>query len=120
MAVSVQDLIKQKDKILAKKDEQFDLKTSIGTITVLKPSRALVTETLDLSDGNDAYLIVNATVSPNLKDKDLQTAYGCTEPTDIVYKLFDPGVVPAISRAIMKCAGYNVDIESKLHEDVKN
>lgn len=120
MAVSVQDLIKQKDKILAKKDEQFDLKTSIGTITVLKPSRTLVTETLDLSDGNDAYLIVNATVSPNLKDKDLQTAYSCTEPTDIVYKLFDPGEVPAISRAIMKCAGYNVDIESKLHEDVKN
>ena len=26
MAVSVQDLIKQKDKILAKKDETFDLK----------------------------------------------------------------------------------------------
>lgn len=120
-SVSVQDLIQRKDQILAKKDELYDLSTSVGVITVRKPSKALAMETLDLeADSRDAYLILHTVVSPDLKDKDLQKAYGCAEPTDIIGKLFDAGEVPSIANKIMQCAGYNKDISAKLHEDVKN
>ena len=53
MAVSVQDLIKQKETIIAKKKELFDLTTSIGVITVQKPTRSFVADAIDLKD-NDA------------------------------------------------------------------
>lgn len=47
-------------------------------------------------------------------------AYNCASPFDIVGKLFDAGEVYAISKAIMKTAGFGVDIETKVHETVKN
>lgn len=120
MAVSVQDLIKKKDKILAKKKETFDLETSIGTITVQKISKSFAAEVFDLESGSDEYCILNAVVAPDLKSKELQDAYGCIEPTDIVGKLFDPGEIPAVARKILSCAGYGKDIAAKIHRDVKN
>ena len=36
MAVSIQELINQKDKIEQKKQETFDLDTSVGKLTVKK------------------------------------------------------------------------------------
>lgn len=120
MAVSVQDLIKQKEAIEAKHQETFDLKTSIGVITVKKPTAAFMAELSDLTEGANEYGILNLCVSPDLKDPALQKAYGCSEPTDIVGKLFDPGEVIAISNKLAGLAGYGKDIEAKLHEDVKN
>ncbi|WP_288839250.1 phage tail assembly chaperone [uncultured Megasphaera sp.] len=119
MAVSVQDLIKQKETIIAKKKELFDLTTSIGVITVQKPTRSFVADAIDLKD-NDAYIVYEMTQTPNLKDAKLQEAYGCREPTDIVAKLFDAGEVIAISKQILANAGYGKEIEAKVHEDVKN
>lgn len=120
MAVSIQELLKQKDAILAKKEEQFDIQTSIGTVMVKKASRSMAAEIFDMSDGADEYAILNLVVTPNLKDAKLQEAYGCVEPTDIVGKLFDPGEVPALARKILECAGYGKTLAAKVHEDVKN
>ncbi len=119
MAVSVQELIKQKEQILAKKKELFDLTTSIGVITVQKPTRDFVADAIDLTDGQ-LYTIYELTVAPNLKDAKLQEAYGCQEPTDIVLKLFDAGEIKAIADQILANAGYGKDIETKVHKDVKN
>ena len=55
----------------------------------------------------------------NLKDKDLQKAYNCIEPTDIIGKLFKAGEIGNIATAIMKCAGYE-SLEAKVHEEIKN
>lgn len=120
MAVSIQDLIKQKEQIEAKKQETFDITTSVGTMTVKKMSKSLMADIIDMSDGGDEYCILNSVVAPDLKDATLQQAYGCAEPTDIVDKLFDAGEVPAIAKAIASLSGYGKDIESKVHEDVKN
>ena len=122
MAVSIQDLINKKDGIVAGRTATYDLETSIGTITVKKPSRAFILEALGLSNAaeTDAYMVLNMTVDPNLKDAELQKAYGCMDPLDIIGKLFDSGEVAAISKAIMRCAGYGDNIKAEVHEEAKN
>ena len=121
MAISIADLIAKKEDIRRDKKEKYDIKTSIGTLTVKKPTASLVAETNELEDGNEEYLIINSVVEPDLKEPQLLKAYGCIEPTDIVRKLFDAGEIMALSRTIMSTAGYNAgNLESKLHEDAKN
>ncbi len=119
MAVSVQDLIKQKEAITGKKKALYDLQTSIGTITVKLPSAAFLAEARDVTNTNE-YGIFHLTVAPDLKDKSLQDAYGCAVPTDIVNKLFLPGEVVSIGNAIMELAGYGKNVDAKVHETVKN
>lgn len=118
MAISVKELIEQKEKIEGNKKTLYDIKTSIGTITVKQPTASFVADALDLADGNKLMVLDNV-VEPNLKDKDLQKAYNCIEPTDIVEKLFKAGEVNHISLAIMNCAGYK-SVETKVHEELKN
>ena len=120
MAVSVADLIAKKETIEANKQALYDMETSIGIITIKTPSKALMTEALDLTTGNDEYLIFNSCVSPKLGDAQLQKAYKCAEPTDIVGKLFEPGEVVALSKKIMQLAGYGKTIAATIHEEAKN
>ena len=121
MAISVQELIANKEKIEKSKKDLYDLETSIGTVTVKQPSLALITEVMGLEKNTtDKYLILQTVVEPNLKNKELQRAYGCTEPLDIVEKLFKPGEVYALSKKIIECAGYGANIEAKVHEKLKN
>ena len=123
MAVTVADLIAQRDKIKNKRKDLYDLETSIGTITVKQPTAKVVDETLKIEGGgrqSDIELIYESVVAPNLKDKDLQQAYGCTAPSDIVPMLFKTGEIGHIASAIMRCAGYGKYIDYKIHEDVKN
>nr|DAV17725.1 MAG TPA: tail assembly chaperone protein [Caudoviricetes sp.] len=120
MAVSIQELINQKEQIEAKKQETFDIKTSIGTLTVQKITKGLMADIMTITEGSDEYCILHTVISPNLQDAALQKAYGCAEPTDIVDKLFDAGEIPSIARKISQLSGYGKDIESKVHEDVKN
>ena len=121
MAISMADLIAKKEDIEKAKKAKYDIETSIGTLTIKKPTAALVAEANELVDGIDDYLIINSVVEPDLKDAQLLKAYGCLEPTDIVRKLFDAGEIVALARTIMSTAGYNAgNLESKLHEDAKN
>lgn len=121
MAVSIEELINKKDEIQRNKKKEYDLETSIGTITIELPKRSLVIESNGLeNDESDAYLLYHTIVAPTLSDKKLQSAYGCGEPTDIVKALFLPGEVTALSRKVLELAGYGRDIKSKVHEELKN
>ena len=107
MAVTIADLIAQRESIKNKRKERYDLETSIGTITVKQPTIKLIEETLRIEGGgrqSDIELIYESVVDPNLKDKDLQQAYGCTAPSDIVPMLFQTGEIGAISSAIPAAA----------------
>ena len=106
----------KKEEIAAKKEATVDFVTSIGTVTVKKPTKSMVLESIERDKTGDAYLILQQMVEPNLKDPALQEAYGCAEPLDIVEKIFLPGEVVNLAKAIMKTSGYGVDIV----EDLKN
>lgn len=118
MAISVKELIEQKEKIEGIKKTLYDIKTSIGIIIVKQPEASFVADVLKLDNANEL-LILDNVIEPNLKDNDLQKAYNCVEPTDIVNKLFKAGEVGYIATAIMNCAGYK-SLETKVHEELKN
>jgi len=119
MAVSVKELIEQKESISKRKSRQYDLTTSIGVITIKQPTRALAAEAAQMEEG-DPYLIMECVVAPDFKDKQLLEAYGCLEPTDLPIKIFESGEVRAIANKILECAGYGKDIQSAIHKEIKN
>lgn len=120
MAVSIDELIQKKEELANRKKRQFDLQTSAGAMTVKLPTRALIAEATDLETGSDDYILMNTIVAPDLSDKNLQKAYGCVEPTDIIGKIFDAGEIVQMVRKIMELAGWRQDIQADLHEEVKN
>ena len=122
MAVTVADLIAKREEIKNKRKNRYDIETSIGTIVVKQPMLKMIDEILKGHDGrqNDIDLIFETVLEPNLKDKDLQQAYGCTIPSDIVPMIFKPGEIGALARAIMSVAGFGASFEAKIHEEIKN
>lgn len=123
MAITVAELIAQREVIRNKRKETYDLDTSIGTITIRQPSLKLIEDVMKIESGGrqtDIELIYESVIAPNLKDKDLQKAYGCVAPSDIVPLIFQTGEIGSIASAIMRCAGFGKTIESRVHEEVKN
>ncbi|OXS67522.1 hypothetical protein B1B04_22280 [Lysinibacillus sp. KCTC 33748] len=112
--LSVTDLMKEKEKYQVKDDVTETLIVErLGVEVVLrKPEKSLCIDTMKMArDENndtdaDAYMVYNTMVEPDLKDAELQKAYGCTLPTDIVAKIFDPGEIEQLSGMALELAGY--------------
>lgn len=114
-------LIDDKEKIASKKKitkevyvEQLD-----ATVTVGKPDRSLILESFELGSSEaDDFLIYNCIVEPNLKDGELQKAYGCVEPIDIIEKIFDLGSIKGIAEQALSMAGFDSKVTAV--EELKN
>lgn len=122
MAVSIEELIGKRDEIKSKKGNLYELETSIGDIVARIPSKQIVSDAWNMSsnmEGNQ-YIILESVISPNLKDRELQNAYGCVEPIDIVPALFQVGEISRIAAALLKEAGFSGDIKAKLYKETKN
>ncbi|MCS1392975.1 hypothetical protein NXZ77_15465 [Lysinibacillus boronitolerans] len=112
--LTVTDLMKEKEKYQVKDDVTEDvLVERLGVEVVLrKPEKSLCVDTFKMGrdDTNDTdadeYMVYNTMVEPNLKDADLQKAYGCTLPTDIVAKIFEPGEIALLSEIAFELAGF--------------
>lgn len=122
MAISISELIAKRGDIKAAKAALYDLETSVGTITCRIPSADIVAESWDMQDTSDGNknLVFHCCVEPNLRDKDLLEAYGCAEPFDIVTEIFQAGEVAKIAGHLLKLAGFNGNVTSKLHKKIKN
>lgn len=112
--LSVTDLMKEKEKYQVKDDvTEAVLVERLGAEVVLrKPEKSLCVDTMKMGrDENndtdaDEYMVYNTMVEPNLKDQDLQKEFGCTLPTDIVSKIFEPGEIAQLSDVAFELAGY--------------
>jgi hypothetical protein len=109
--ITVADLIKnaeaiQKEKKQAKTKDLY-VRGLDGAITITQPTDEVIEDALELpgKDG-DRYLLYHSIVEPNLKDKDLQAAYQCKDPLDIVPALFTQSEIRAIALAALDLAGY--------------
>ena len=122
MAVTIQELIGKRESIKAKKKALYDMETSIGTITVKAPTASIVASSFEITERVEAnkYIILECTVEPNLKAAELQQAYECLEPLDIVSALFPVGEIGRISDEIFNLAGYGTKITSALHKEIRN
>lgn len=119
--LTLKDLISKKEQVLSgkKKTRNLYIKSLDGIITIEKPSLETVVDASKIDSGmeSDKYLVYHCIVEPNLKDKELQKAYGCVEPTEIL-KIFEDGEISSIAKECMNLAGYNGSVS--VVEDIKN
>ena len=123
-SITLKSLMAKKEAILSAKKDRKTAKVYVksldGTVTVSAPELAVVMEAQEMGAGRgDAYIVYQCVTEPNLKDRELQEAFGCAEPLDIVEKVFDDGEIGRVALECMKLAGYAED-SVKLVEDVKN
>lgn len=93
------------------------MKSLDGTIQIESPTSALAREAQDMENG-DNYMVYSCVTEPPLKSKELQEAFGCVEPMEIVEKIFEPGEIPQIAIECLKLAGYVDGV--KAVDDIKN
>ena len=124
--LTISELIDNKEKFQTKNDikEELYLDQLDATITIIKPERSLVMDTIEMANDkkfegdSDDFFVYNIVVEPNLKDPELQKAYGCVEPVDIVSEIFDIGTISGIAKAGMKLGGYESNVT--VVENLKN
>ena len=119
--ITLQELIRRKEQMLESKKQPktatLFIKSLGGTITIESPTAALARDAQETENG-DAYMVYSCVVEPCLKSKELQEAFGCVEPMEIVDKIFAPGEIPQIAVECLKLAGYIDGV--KAVNDVKN
>lgn len=120
--VTVQELIAKREAIKDNKKKKYTLTTSIGDVVAVLPDAALVAEAIDMQTNFEAnkYVVYNSLVQPNLKDSELQQAYGVTDPMDIVTAIFLPGEIAKMGNMLFDLAGFKGKVTAKLYEETKN
>lgn len=107
-------LIKEKAKYkLGEETKTAELKVDRldAIITIEIPDTQLCMDALnakndDTGAKSDDYLVYTIMTEPNLKDPELQKAYECTEPTDIVEMIFTRGEIADIAAYALDEAGF--------------
>ena len=115
--LTLAELLKRKEQMLAakktKKTLDLYVKSIDATITIEEPSGALCRDANDMEPGEgDKYMCYECIKEPNLKSKEAQEAFGCSEPMDIVEAIFAPGEIPQIAIECMRLAGYMGGVEA--------
>ena len=114
--LTLAELLKRKEQMLeskkTKKTIDLYVKSIDATVTIKEPDGALCRDANDMDAGvGDKYLCYECITEPNLKSKEVQDAFGCTEPMDVVDIIFEPGEIPQIAIEWMKLAGYMGGVE---------
>ncbi|OCZ53792.1 hypothetical protein [Dehalobacter sp. TeCB1] len=109
--VTVSDLIKNADSIRQEKKQcktkDLYVKGLDGVVTISQPTDEIIEDALELpGKEGDRYLLYNCIVEPNLKDKELQAAFQCKDPLEIIQALFTQSEIRALSLAALDLAGY--------------
>lgn len=91
-----------------------------GCITLIEPTREIIKDIQNFDDVDKAnrYAIYNCTIEPSLKNGELQEAYECSEPYDIVDKLFKYSEILQISTILNNML--DMDKGVTVVEEIKN
>ena len=121
-AVTIEELIAQRELIDGRKNQLYELETSVGTIVVKQPTAALIAEADRMKDSSasNAFIVLECVVQPNLRDSKLQKEFGTFEPLDVVSKIFKYGEVFRIAEKLTELAGFKDNLTHKIHNEVKN
>lgn len=109
--LTLDELLRRKEQMLrakkTKRTQDLYIKSLDAVITIEEPTGALCRDANDMDAGEgDKYMCFECVKEPNLQAPELREAFGCTEPMDIVEKIFLPGEIPQIAIACMRLAGY--------------
>lgn len=120
--LSAKALIEKRKLIEDKKRKEFLIEVQdLGAFRFRTPDFFDIVDSQAFKDGENAddYIIYTCAVEPSLKNRELQEAFECHEPFDIVDKLFLPGEKQRIASLLSEMAGYKKDV-AKVVEEVKN
>ena len=126
--ISLKELIQNKVKYERKnggEEVKLHLERLDAEIIIETPSKEFCLDVMDMANdkeqakNTDAYMVYSMIKEPNLKDKELQKAYECKEPTDIVEKIFTLGEIGAIVNKGFESAGFSKGAVSVV-EELKN
>lgn len=119
--VTLETLVKKGVEIKNRKLQraEFNIESLDGNVLVEELPFEVINDALE-SDQTDEMIIYESVVEPDLKNKELQDALGCSSPDDIVRILFKPGEVAALSQEIVKLSGYGGNSVRKVRDDLKN
>lgn len=110
--LTLDELIRRKEQVLASKAKpvtaQMYIPSLDGTVILKAADSGIIEDVGDMSanEGN-IHTVYNCVTEPNLKDRELQKAYGCNEPTDIVEKLFNAGEIGTLAQKAVELAGFD-------------
>ena len=109
--LTLAELLKRKEQIIAakktKKTQNLYVNSLGAIITIEEPEASLCRDVSDMEAGEgDKYMCYECIKEPDLKSKEVQDAFGCAVPMDIVEMIFAPGEIPQIAVECMKLAGY--------------
>lgn len=119
--LTLDELIRRKMQIQEakrqRKTKELYIESLDGTITLTEPSREVLSDASQIEDAYavNRYVVYNCVTSPNLKSAELQEAFDCAEPYDIVDQLFSYGEVMQIGGFLNTLSGINGGVE-----EVKN
>ena len=120
--ITIEELVRRKEQMLKskqqKKTKDLYVKSLDGAITIVEPDAALARDAQEMEESGDTYIVYSCVTEPCLKSKELQEAFGCVEPMEIVGKIFDVGEIPQIAVECIKLAGYIDGV--KPIDDIKN
>jgi hypothetical protein len=120
--LTLKELVRRKEQVLEskkkKKTRDLYIKSLDAVITIEEPDAALARDAQEMDEKGDNYIVYSCVIEPCLKSKELQEAYECVEPMDIVEKVFAAGEIPQIAIECIKLAGYIDGV--KVVEDIKN
>jgi len=109
--LTLAELLRRKEQMIAskkiKKTMDLYIKSIDSVITIEEPDGALCRDANDMEAGEgDKYMCYECIKEPDIKSKEVQDAFGCAVPMDIVEIIFAPGEIPQIAIECMKLAGY--------------
>ena len=120
--ITIEELVRRKEQMLKskqqKKTKDLYVKSLDGAITIVEPDAALARDAQEMEESGDTYIVYSCVTEPCLKSKELQEAFSCVEPMEIVEKIFDVGEIPQIAVECIKLAGYIDGV--KPIDDLKN
>lgn len=109
--LTLQELIRRKEQVLDAKRTQPTKELYVpsldASITIVAPTGEQARDANGMPDGEgDVYLCYQCIKEPNFKAPELAAEFECTQPMDIIKKVFLPGEIPQISVECMRLAGY--------------
>lgn len=115
--LTLAELLRRKEQMIAskkiKKTMDLYIKSIDSVITIEEPDGALCRDANDMEAGEgDKYMCYECIKEPDIKSKEVQDAFGCAVPMDIVEIIFAPGEIPQIAIECMKLAGYMGGVEA--------
>lgn len=121
-AITLSKLINEKAEIENKRNEVKKATCYVpsldGEITIRDCTIPIITDAAELGDEGDRHIVYECVLEPNLKDNELQKAYKCVAPEEIVDKVFTPIEVHGIARECAELGGIYNNV--KIVDTIKN